>query len=115
MTKQKAPEASVSAADVNPGASSALVPEVSQEPTSGSVSGEESAAAGAASGGTATSPIAAPDGLADDGREATLRVNGRDPELERTRAVKVETSGMFAHLYEDGRVIINDYDDEEDE
>lgn len=114
VTKQKAPESSVSAATVNPGASGALVAEVSQEPTSGSVSGEESAAAGAVSGGTATSPIAPPDGLAEDGREATLRVK-RDPELERIRAVKVETSGMFAHLYEDGRVIINDYDDEEDE
>lgn len=60
----------------------------------------------------ATTTILAPDGLAGDGREATLRVR-RDPSLERIRALKVETSGMFAHLYEDGRIIIND-DDEED-
>ncbi|MBZ5560191.1 MAG: hypothetical protein LAO77_23280 [Acidobacteriia bacterium] len=61
---------------------------------------------------TNKSVITPPDGLADDGREATLRVT-RDPELVRVRAVKLETSGTFAHLYDDGRVLINEYDDEE--
>jgi hypothetical protein len=35
-----------------------------------------------------------------------------NPDLERVRAFKVETSGMFAHLYDDGRVIINDEGDD---
>jgi hypothetical protein len=61
---------------------------------------------------TNKSVITPPDGLAEDGREATLRVT-RDPQLARIRAVKVETSGTFVHLYEDGRVLINEDDDDD--
>jgi RES domain/HEPN/RES N-terminal domain 1 len=80
--------------------------------------------AGLDNGGVATKPastaaatkesvITPPDGLSEDGRQATLRVT-RDPELVRVRAVKVETSGTFAHLYDDGRVLIDEHDDDDD-
>ena len=41
---------------------------------------------------------------------ATLR-SEQQPRLVKIRSIKVETSPMFAHLYEDGKVIIDDYDD----
>ena len=43
---------------------------------------------------------------------ATLRIEPH-PTLVKIRSVKVETSLMFAHLNEDGSVVI--HDDEEDE
>jgi len=54
---------------------------------------------------TGKSLIPAPDGLGEDGRPAALRIK-RDPALVRIRAVHVETSEVFAHLYDDGRVIV---------
>lgn len=59
-----------------------------------------------------TSLIPVPDGLGEDGSPATLRIK-RDPSLGRIRAVKVETSSMFAHLYDDGRVLFDDFEDDE--
>jgi|SRR6185503_6802189 len=53
-----------------------------------------------------------PSGLSENGTAATLRIK-RDPKLVRIRAVKVETSPLFAHLYEDGRVLIDDFDRDE--
>jgi hypothetical protein len=46
--------------------------------------------------------------------EATLRVE-RDPELVRISAVKVEASSVFAHLYPDGSVIVDEFDHDEDD
>jgi hypothetical protein len=43
----------------------------------------------------------------------TLRAEPQ-PELVKFRSVNVETRSMFSHLYEDGRVIIRDYDDDDD-
>ena len=63
----------------------------------------------------ATDPLSPePDGLAEDGSTASLRVK-RDPRLVRIRAVKVDPSGVFAHLYDDGRIIIGEDDDDFDE
>jgi hypothetical protein len=57
--------------------------------------------------------IAEPSGLGEDGRPATLRI-ARDPRLARVRAVKVETAPIVAHLYEDGRVLLHDFEDYEE-
>jgi hypothetical protein len=48
------------------------------------------------------------------GLDATLRVE-KDADLVRISAVKVEASPMFAHLYPDGRVIIDDYERDDDD
>jgi hypothetical protein len=49
----------------------------------------------------------------EGGRAATLRAEPQ-PRLVRIRSVKVETSAMFAHLYDDGSVIIDDFDDDDE-
>jgi hypothetical protein len=79
----------------------AIVPAVEEQPNEGSVSQplQESAAP--------TDPIV--DQQVD--ALATLRAEPQ-PRLVKVRSVKVETSPMFAHRYEDGRVIINDFDDD---
>ena len=43
----------------------------------------------------------------------TLRANPQ-PTLVKIRSVRVEVSPMFAHLYEDGSVFFNDYEDDDD-
>lgn len=45
---------------------------------------------------------------------ATLKVE-RDPKLIRITGIKVDTVGMFAHLYPDGSVIVHDYDHDGDD
>lgn len=45
---------------------------------------------------------------------ATLKVE-RDPKLIRITGIKVDTAGMFAHLYPDGSVIVDDYDRDGDD
>jgi len=39
-----------------------------------------------------------------------LRIK-RDPKVGRIRSVKVETSAIFAHLYDDGRVLLDEFED----
>ena len=46
-----------------------------------------------------------PDGTAG----ATLRADPH-PSLVKIRSVRVETSAVFSHLYEDGSICINDYE-----
>jgi len=50
-------------------------------------------------------PVAADEGF-------TLRIEPR-PKLVKVSATRVETSPVFGHRYEDGSVIINDYDDDD--
>jgi hypothetical protein len=68
----------------------------------------------APSSSNGTSLISLPDGLGEGGVPATLRVK-RDPRLARITAVRVDSSELFAHLYDDGRVLFHHLDDDEDE
>ena len=45
----------------------------------------------------------------DEGNVATLRAEPQ-PWLVKIRSVKVETSPLFAHQYDDGSVLIDDFE-----
>lgn len=58
-------------------------------------------------------PAGAEDGIDPHEGAATLRPEPQ-PNLVKIRSVRVETSPMFAHLYDDGSVIINDLEDDDE-
>jgi RES domain len=96
---EAATDALASASPARTGAAIA-VPAVEEQPNEGSAS-------------QPPQELAAPTNATVDQQvdaSATLRAEPQ-PRLVKIRSVKVETSPMFAHLYEDGTVIINDYDD----
>ena len=93
-------EAAIGAASPAQTASAIAVPAGEEQPNQGSASQPPE------------KPAAPTDTTVDQQLDAssTLRAEPQ-PSLVKVRSVKVETSPMFAHLYDDGKVIIDDYDD----
>ncbi len=62
---------------------------------------------------TTNAPVAAEDPAVVGSDRVTLRVEPQ-PDLVRITSVKVETSAIFGHLYDDGSILIRDYEDDDD-